>query len=219
MPCADSNPGAVCAIQAAMMAITWTWDGAAGVQSRIAGGEGSTDDAALVRQAARGDTRAFERLYRAHVNRVYGLCVRLADGDHAKAEQYTQDAFVRAWEKLDTFRGDCQFSTWLHRLTVNLVLGEYRLLRRWVSFEDESAGVDGDTALAAGAEHPQLNLGDRIDVERALAKLPRGARAVLVLHDVEGYQHDEIARLTGIAVGTSKAQLHRARRLMKEWLT
>jgi RNA polymerase sigma-70 factor (ECF subfamily) len=122
---------------------------------------------------------------------------------------------VRAWEKLPTFRGDAQFSTWLHRLTVNVVLGEHRLLKRWVSFDDTFGAEDSEDALGA---HPQANAGMKMDLERALAKLPKGARAVLMLHDVEGYKHEEIAELTGIAVGTSKAQLHRARKLMKEWL-
>ncbi|MDP9140616.1 MAG: sigma-70 family RNA polymerase sigma factor [Pseudomonadota bacterium] len=181
------------------------------------------DDATLVRLAAAGDARAFERLYRAHVSRVFGLCVRLVDGDRSKAEQFTQDAFVRAWEKLGSFRGDSQFSTWLHRLTVNLVLGEHRLLKRWVSFDDLQPGLEADEDGPGMADqpgtHPQQQLGDRMDLDRAIARLPKGARAVLLLHDVEGYQHEEIAKLTGIAVGTSKAQLHRARKLMKEMLT
>lgn len=182
---------------------------------------GAAEEAEWVRRAAAGDARAFEPLYRAHVGRIHGLCLRLADGDRAKAEQYTQDAFVRAWEKLGSFRGEAQFSTWLHRLTVNLVLGEHRLLKRWVSFEDQALpdGEDDGAVELAVVEHPQQRVGDRLDLERALARLPKGARAVLLLHDVEGYQHDEIAALTGIAVGTSKAQLHRARKLMKEWLS
>jgi RNA polymerase sigma factor (sigma-70 family) len=199
--------------------MAWTADGIRSVQSGANDSNAGAGDAELVRQAAAGDACAFERLYRAHVGRVYGLCVRLVDGDRAKAEQYTQDAFVRAWEKLASFRGEAQFSTWLHRLTVNLVLGERRLLRRWVSFDEHAAAVEGEEGDVALVEHPQQRVGERIDVERALAKLPKGARAVLLLHDVEGYRHDEIAALTGIAVGTSKAQLHRARKLMKEWLT
>ncbi|ROH91857.1 sigma-70 family RNA polymerase sigma factor [Stagnimonas aquatica] len=172
------------------------------------------DDAQDVRAAARGDARAFERLYRRHIGKVYGLCWRLCDGDAAKADQAAQDAFVRAWEKLDSFRGESAFSTWLHRLTVNVVLGEHRLLKRWTSFDQ--ALEDG---AAEPGHNPSASLGDRLDVERALARLPKGARAVLVLHDLEGWQHDEIAAATGIAVGTSKAQLHRARKLMKEWLS
>jgi len=171
------------------------------------------DEALLVSRALDGDTRAFEQLYRRHCDRVLGLCVRLCQGDRAKAEQATQDAFVRAWEKLGSFRGEAQFSTWLHRITVNVVLGEHRLLQRWTTFEDaEAAGPREE--LATAAEDPSLSR----DLERALARLPKGARTVLWLHDVEGYLHEEIAALTGIAVGTSKAQLHRARKLMKEHL-
>ncbi|HZP11133.1 MAG TPA: RNA polymerase sigma factor [Nevskiaceae bacterium] len=173
-------------------------------------------EAALVAAAAAGDAGAFEQLYRTHASRVYGLCVRLVNGDRAKAEQYAQDAFVRAWENLKSFRGSAKFSTWLHRLTVNVVLGEHRLLKRWVSFEDlpEESGPPVELTTV----HPQARVGDRMDLERALARLPKGARAVLILHDVEGYRHEEISELTGIAVGTSKAQLHRARKLMKELL-
>jgi len=167
----------------------------------------------LVARARDGDSRAFEQLYRRHTDRVYGLCVRLCHGDRAKAEQATQDAFVRAWEKLDGFRGEAQFGTWLHRITVNVVLGEQRLLQRWTTFEDaEAAGPREELSVAA--DDPGLSR----DLERALARLPKGARTVLWLHDVEGYLHEEIAELTGVAVGTSKAQLHRARKLMKEHL-
>jgi len=167
-----------------------------------------------VQAATRGDAKAFERLYRAHISKVYGLCWRLCDGDSAKADQAAQDAFVRAWEKLASFRGESAFGTWLHRLTVNVVLGEHRLLKRWTTFEDaEEAGAPEPS------HHPTASLGERIDIERALTRLPKGARAVLVLHDLEGWQHDEIAAATGIAVGTSKAQLHRARKLMKEFLS
>jgi len=171
------------------------------------------EEALLVSRAVDGDTRAFEQLYRRHSDKVFGLCVRLCQGDRAKAEQATQDAFVRAWEKLGSFRGEAQFGTWLHRITVNVVLGEHRLLQRWTTFEDaEAAGPREE--LATAAEDPSLSR----DLERALARLPKGARTVLWLHDVEGYLHEEIAQLTGTAVGTSKAQLHRARKLMKEHL-
>ena len=189
----------------------------ASLASAVRPGDADMDgETALVAAAAAGDARAFEQLYRRHVGRVYGLCVRLVNGDRAKAEQYVQDAFVRAWENLGGFRGGSRFSTWLHRLTVNVVLGEHRLLRRWVSFED--VPEDGAAAIEPVTPHPQARVGDRMDLERAIAKLPKGARAVLLLHDVEGYRHEEIAELTGIAVGTSKAQLHRARKLMKELL-
>jgi len=168
-------------------------------------------EATLVARARSGEVQAFETLYRLHLRPLYGLCWRLCDGDARRADQATQDSFIKAWEKLPGFRADSKFGTWLHRIAVNQVLGEYRLLRRWTSFEDappEPAPRVGD------AERSDL----RCDLEAALARLPKGARAVLILHDVEGYKHEEIAELTGIAVGTSKAQLHRARKLMKEQL-
>lgn len=180
------------------------------------------EDHHLARAAASGDAHAFERLYRLNVDRIHGLCLRLCNGDSARAEQATQDAFVRAWEKLGSFRGESRFSTWMHRLTVNVVLGEHRLLRRWVTFEDEQQsspdGDDDSRGLDPIEPARQDDLGSRIDLERALAKLPKGARTVLMLYDVEGYQHEEISELTGIAVGTSKAQLHRARRLLQAML-
>jgi RNA polymerase sigma-70 factor (ECF subfamily) len=171
-------------------------------------------DAALVRAASGGDPHAFELLYRRHVRRIHGLCRHLC-GDAMRADTATQDAFVRAWEKLGTFRGEALFSTWLHRLTVHVVLGEQRVLKRWVTFEDPA---DFDAIDTDRVDRPHERTADRLDLEAALAKLPKGARTVLLLHDVEGYKHEEIAEATGIAVGTSKAQLHRARKLMKEWL-
>src|SRR6201993_1861288 len=124
---------------------------AASVTSGSAAAE--PDDLALVRQAAAGDQRAFERLYRMHVDRIYGLCCRLCNGDRLRAEQSTQDAFVRAWEKLDSFRGESRFGTWLHRLTVNVVLGEHRLLRRWVTFDDGTAAGEDEGAGTGLAPH------------------------------------------------------------------
>ena len=176
-----------------------------------------SEDLALVRQAAAGDARAFEQLYRTHVDRIYGLCCRLCHGDTARAEQSTQDAFVRAWEKLGSFRGESRFGTWLHRLTVNVVLSEHRLLKRWVTFED-GVGTEDESSTDAVIPSQHEDAGLKMDLERAMSRLPKGARTVLVLHDIEGYQHEEISSLTGIAVGTSKAQLHRARRLMRGWL-
>lgn len=220
-----SNPGGRGGVKGPMTAITWMTglgrEGGAGVQQATvpAATRPADEESDWVRRASAGDARAFERLYRAHLGRIFGLCLRLCDGDRARAEQHTQDAFVRAWEKLPGFRGDSQFSTWMHRLTVNLVLGEHRLLKRWVTFEEDSGGDDEAAALAGRIEHPQDRAAERMDLERALARLPKGARTVLMLHDIEGYQHEEIAALTGIAVGTSKAQLHRARRLMREWLS
>jgi RNA polymerase sigma-70 factor, ECF subfamily len=166
-----------------------------------------------VSRAQEGDLLSFERLYRENVNRIYALCLRLC-GDPVRAEELTQDVFVRAWEKLASFRGDSAFSTWLHRLAVNVVLGqrrsEGRLGARLV-FADDLTIYEG-TSTAAPAE------GVRMDLEAAMASLPEGTRAVFVMHEVEGYTHEEIARLTGRAEGTCKALLHRARKLLRERL-
>jgi len=166
----------------------------------------------VVRQAQSGDAAAFERLYREQVGRVYALCLRLT-ADPADAEERTQDVFVRAWQRLGSFRGESAFSSWLHRLAVNVVLGERRGTRRR---EQRVLPVDDPGAL----ERPGRPAGgvEPLDLERAIATLPAGAREVFVLFDVEGYHHEEIAELAGIAVGTSKAQLFRARRLLREML-
>ena len=165
-------------------------------------------DAAL---AAAGDRRAFERLYRTHVDRVYGLCVRMV-ADRGMAEELTQDVFVRAWEKLALFRGDSSFGTWIHRLTVNLVLN-----RRDSDGRRDRRTVDDAEAIDVLPARP-FAPGDRMDLEKAIAGLPPGARRVFVLHDVEGYRHEEIGELLGITSGGSKAQLHRARLLLREAL-
>ncbi|MBS0591709.1 MAG: sigma-70 family RNA polymerase sigma factor [Proteobacteria bacterium] len=170
-----------------------------------------SDDHALVRAALTGDTRAFERLYRSHVGRVYGAILRLVGMDRARAEELTQEAFIQAWRKLASFRFDAAFSTWLYRLGVNTALMELRGKRDEVNVDDDVL------ALAAGGEVP-FCAGERGDLERAVAKLPPRARAVLVLHDIEGWKHEEIAAELGMAVGSSKAQLHRARGLMRTTL-
>ena len=161
--------------------------------------------------ASAGDATAFERLYRAHVARVHGLARRML-GSADEADEVTQDVFVRAWNKLGTFRGESQFGTWLHRLAVNVILA-HRSRRstersRWL--EDEAA-VD-----LAPARHAPAGL--RQDLEAAMARLPGGARQVFVLHDVEGYRHEEIAERLGISSGTSKSQLHRARMALRTLL-
>lgn len=166
----------------------------------------------LVRRAQAGDGRAFEALYRRCVGRVYALCLRLT-ADPGRAEELTQDVFVRAWEHLGTFRGDSAFSSWLHRLAVNVVFMAARAAnrrQRRVAASSRAADLD----RPAHESDP----GMVIDLEDAIRRLPEGARTVFVLHDVEGYQHREIAKLAGIAAGTSKAQLHRARRLLREML-
>jgi RNA polymerase sigma-70 factor (ECF subfamily) len=172
-----------------------------------------SDPTDLIHRARQGDRAAFETLYHAHVGRVYALCLRLT-ADRALAEERTQDAFVRAWERLATFRGESAFSSWLYRLTVNEVLLGRRAERRRgarIVTTDDPAALERPGAASVAA-------GTALDLERAVAALPPGAREVFVLHDVEGYRHEEIAQLTGVAVGTSKAQLFRARRLLREAL-
>jgi RNA polymerase sigma-70 factor (ECF subfamily) len=166
-----------------------------------------------VRRAQTGDVDAFEFLYREHSPRIYALCLRLESGDKSNATELLQDVFIKAWRRLDTFRGDCAFVSWLHRLAVNTMLenarSDQRRTARVLPMEDTSrlAGA----ARSSGVE-------SRMDMESAIASLPKGARLAFVLHDVEGYQHQEIAEQLSVTVGTVKAQLHRARRLLRERL-
>lgn len=157
--------------------------------------------------AARGDAQAFRRLYDENVDRIHALARRMVGFEHA--DELTQDVFVRAWQKLHTFRGESRFSTWLHRLAVNLILS------RRAAFATQRARFIGDAEVLdrvpsrpTGPEHSK-------DLEAAISRLPEGARAIFVLHDVEGYRHEEIGRLLGVTTGTTKAQLHRARMLLR----
>ena len=174
--------------------------------------DASTDVPALVRRASAGDTQAFERLYRDNVGRVHGAILRLVGMDRARAEELTQEAFIRAWQKLASFRHESAFSTWLYRLGVNTALMDLRGRREEANADD--AGLEA----AAGGEVP-FCAAERGDLERAVSGLPPRARAVLVLHDVEGWKHEEISAELGMAVGSSKAQLHRARGLLRRALT
>jgi RNA polymerase sigma-70 factor (ECF subfamily) len=158
-----------------------------------------------------GDHQAFERLYRDHVGRVYSLAVRMAGVE--EAEDLVQEVFVRAWSKLDTFRGDAHFATWLHRLAVNHILGRRSTWRRREAHRVPWAGVWG--RLVAPRKRASA---EALDLERALGRLPTRARHVFVLYDVEGWSHEDIATELGVTVGTSKSQLHRARMLMREEL-
>ena len=175
--------------------------------------EDKTATADCIRRAQGGDVDAFEVLYREHSGRVYALCVRLKAGDRSDATELMQDVFVKAWRRLETFRGDCAFGSWLHRLAVNTMLenarSDRRRTARVLSMED--------TSLLPGAGRSS-GIDLKMDMEEAVASLPRGARLAFVLHDVEGYQHQEIAEQLGVSVGTVKAQLHRARRLLRERL-
>ena len=168
---------------------------------------GIDSDVAL---AARGDSSAFERLYRTHVARIHSLTRRMLGRD--QADEVTQDIFVRTWQKLGQFRGDSQFSTWLHRLAVNVVIERRRsfALQR-ERLTDDPAALDLVTGAPGRADLT-------VDFEHAMEQLPPGAREIFVLHDVEGYKHREIAAMLEITAGTSKRQLHRARMLMRKHL-
>lgn len=167
-------------------------------------------DSALVARAQRADSGAFESLYRAHVDKIYGLCLRMT-GNVAEAEDCTQDAFIQAWNKLDKFRGDSAFGTWMHRVAVNTVLGRMRKSKR----EHDRVQAVSDVVDAPESIGDSSNLRE---LEEAMNKLPSGARHVFVLHAVYGYSHDETGGMLGIAAGTSKAQLHRAKRLLAQQL-
>ncbi len=163
-----------------------------------------------IQLATAGDTRAFERIYREHAARIHSLARRMIGPE--EADDATQEVFVRVWEKIDTFRGDSAFGTWLHRVAVNLILTRARARRRqgaWTVDDEEAVERASSGATAEWAS---------MDLERALARLPHGARQVFVLHDVEGYRHEEIAEMLEMAVGTSKSQLHRARMLLRQLL-
>lgn len=172
--------------------------------------DGVADEAAWISRAQRSDTRAFELLYRLHVGKVYGLCLRMT-GNVSEAEDCTQDAFIQAWNKLAKFRGDSAFATWLHRIAVNTVLGRMRSSKR----EQDRIQAVAETSAAPLATG---DVGELTDLSEAVDKLPAGARHVFVLHAVYGYSHEEAGSMLGIAAGTSKAQLHRARRLLAQQL-
>lgn len=171
-------------------------------------------DQALARAAAGGDSTAFEALYRRHAARIHGVVARLVGYDRARAEDLVQEAFVRAWQALPAYRFESAFGTWLHRLAVNTALMDLRAAR------SRPRGTDDEDAIEqlGGADSAGHSTALSLDLERAVATLPPRARAVLVLYDVEGWKHEEIAESLGMAVGSSKAQLHRARGLLRERL-
>jgi RNA polymerase sigma-70 factor (ECF subfamily) len=170
----------------------------------------AADEQAWILKAQRSDSRAFEALYRLHVDKIYGLCLRMT-GNVSEAEDCTQEAFIQAWNKMAKFRGDSAFATWLHRIAVNAVLGRIRKSKREqdriqaVSDVQQTRFETGDT-------------GELRDLAEAVDRLPERARHVFVLNAVYGYSHEEAAGMLGIAAGTSKAQLHRARRLLAQQL-
>jgi RNA polymerase sigma-70 factor (ECF subfamily) len=173
----------------------------------------------LIARAQRGDEAAFAVLFEAHKRRVYSLCLRMT-GDPAEAEDLSQEAFLQLFRKIGTFRGESAFSTWLHRLVVNVVLMHLRKKGiQQVPLEDTDTSQEEPVKREYGDDDKRL-LGsiDRISLDRAIAQLPPGYRAVFVLHDVEGYEHNEIAQIMNYSVGNSKSQLHKARLKLRDWL-
>jgi RNA polymerase sigma-70 factor (ECF subfamily) len=166
--------------------------------------------------AAAGNVTAFGELYQSHYRRVYGLCLRMTR-NASDAEDLTQDVFIQVFRKLKTFRGESSFSTWLHRLTTNQVLMHFRkpAVRKEQTTDDGST----PTGIVEGTQSPaRMSVVDHISLQEAIRQLPPGYRAVFVLHDIEGYEHEEIARIFGLAVGTSKSQLHKARLRLRRLL-
>jgi RNA polymerase sigma-70 factor (ECF subfamily) len=173
-----------------------------------------SSDFELAQRSAEGDTSAFEELYRRHFRRVYLLALRMM-GNPTEAEDMTQEVFVHLFNKIGSFRGESAFTTWLHRMTVNQVLMHFR--KR--STRSEMTTVEGETPIqiVQGTANPNaMPVVDRISLEKAIQQLPPGYRTVFVLHDVEGYEHEEIARMMGVAEGTSKSQLHKARLKLRQ---
>ena len=173
-------------------------------------------DLELIRAAAAGDAAAFEQLYRQHYRRVYSLCLRML-GSQTQAEDLTQEVFLQVFRKLGSFRGDSAFTTWLHRLTVNQVLMHFR--KRGVKLEHTSEEGDFSNVVDTPLQSTRrISMVDRLALEKAIAELPPGYRTVFALHDIEGYEHEEIAGMLGVSIGTSKSQLHKARVRLRQLL-
>lgn len=176
---------------------------------------GSTD-IILAKSAANGDMKAFEEIYNRHHRRVYSLCLRMLQNT-SEAEDLTQEVFIQLYRKIGSFRGDSAFTTWLHRMTVNQVLMHFR--KRTVKFEKTTEEGETPVQIVPGTENQgKMPIVDKIALENAIAQLPQGYKNVFVLHDVEGYEHEEVARILGCSVGTSKSQLHKARLKMRKLL-
>ena len=187
------------------------------IRPTFAARERSGDLEAFLRRAVEGDARAFEALYRATVGRVYAVCLRMT-GDGVRAVELTQDVYVRVWERLATFRGESAVESWIHRIAVNTVLESERSGRRrseHVEARDDLAEVEAASQSSPTGNHDD----DRMDLEAAIAALPPATRRAFVLHDIEGYRHDEISRMTGTAAGTLRSQLFKARRMLMEALS
>ena len=164
----------------------------------------------LINAVQNGDKQAYNRLYQQYIGQVYGLCFRLT-GEKMLAEDAAQEVFIQLWRKIGNFKGDSKFSTWLHTVTSNITISYIRKQKGWLQ---KMFNIEDSVAMNAEAEESSSS----VDIESYVAKLPERARIVFVLHAIEGYRHEEIATMTNMAVGSSKAQFHRAKQLMKEWM-
>ncbi len=170
----------------------------------------------LTQASSKGDMVAFEEVYNRHHRRVYAICLRMLKNTN-EAEDLTQDVFIQLHRKIGSFRGDSAFTTWLHRLTVNQVLMHFR--KRTVKFEKTTEEGDTPVQIVRGSEKPnKMPVVDKIAIQNAIKQLPNGYRNVFILHDMEGFEHEEVARILGCSVGTSKSQLHKARLKLRKLL-
>lgn len=202
------------------MKITGTYPDAGQQQKKKLRGAHSVQtepgDAVLARKSGRGDMQAFEELFRRHYRRVSALCLRMC-GRVPEAEDLTQDVFIQLHRKIGSFRAKSAFTTWLHRLTVNIVLMHFR--KRSVRYEKTTDEGEMPEQVVLGTDNPaRMAVQNRIDIDHAIKQLPRGYSSVFVLYDIEGYEHEEIAKILKVAVGTSKSQLHKARLKLRQIL-
>jgi RNA polymerase sigma-70 factor, ECF subfamily len=176
----------------------------------------TSTDFVLTQAAGKGDMLAFEEIYTRHHRRVYSICLRMLQNAH-EAEDLTQEVFIQLYRKIGSFRGDSAFTTWLHRMTVNQVLMHFR--KRTVKYEKTTEEGETPVQIVVGTENlGKMQIVDKISIDNAIAQLPAGYKNVFVLHDVEGYEHEEVAKILGCSVGTSKSQLHKARLKMRKLL-
>ena len=186
------------------------------INEALSGDISKAKDIDLTRAAATGNMAAFEEIYTRHHRRVYSICLRMLQ-NVSEAEDLTQDVFIQLYRKIGSFRGDSAFTTWLHRMTVNQVLMHFR--KRTVKFEKTTEEGETPIQIVSGTSNPQrMRIVDKIALDNAIEQLPNGYKNVFVLHDVEGFEHEEVARILGCSVGTSKSQLHKARLKLQKLL-
>ena len=197
------------------------WQSDAGTAEETTKKKGALDiakasDFDLAQAASKGDMVAFEEIYQRHHRRVYSICLRMLQNAN-EAEDLTQDVFIQLYRKIGSFRGDSAFTTWLHRMTVNQVLMHFR--KRNVKYEKVTEEGETPDQIVKGTSDPErMRVVDKIALEHAIDQLPNGYKNVFVLHDVEGFEHEEVARILGCSVGTSKSQLHKARLKLRKLL-